>query len=150
MLRPAVVVTQKAGATWVKECLTADLKLFDPAILMGAVEHNKESFDALSRVFLGICPELIQRLEEAIKIENFLDTANQAHTLASCMFVVGAIRVGEKLEEIERDARQKIRMFSSVEFVEMKRVFFQVMAEVEHNLLPENGESAALVQIVPC
>ena len=149
MLNPAVLVTRKADVRRVEECLSADMKFFDPAVLMEAVEQNKELFGALSRVFLRICPEIIQRLEEAIEIENLLDTANQAHTLASCMFIVGAIRVGEKLEEIERDARQKTHIFSSVEFVEMKLVLFQVMAEVEHNLLSEIGESAALLQIVP-
>lgn len=148
MLNPAVVITRKADPAWIKECLSADQKLFDPAVLMDAVEQNKEAFDALSRVFLRTCPEIIQRLEEAIEIGSLIDMANQAHSLASCMFVVGAIRVGEKLEEIERDARQKIHMLSSVEFVEMKLVLFQVIAEVERNLLPENEESAALLQIV--
>ena len=127
--------------------MSADIKLTDPLVLMRAVEHNKESFDAMSLVFLRICPEMIECLEEFVAIGNMVGIAHQAHSLASCLFIVGATSTGEKMQAIESDARQKVFNVSHAEFAEIKTTLLLVMGEVESNLIVRNALSAVSPQV---
>ncbi|MEB0010074.1 Hpt domain-containing protein [Glaciimonas sp. Gout2] len=118
--------------------MSADIKLTDPSILMRAVEHDEDAFDAMSRVFLRIYPEMIERLDEFVAIGNLKEIAHQAHSLANCLFIVGATCIGEKMQDIETDARQKLFKYSDAEFSEIKTMLLLVMQEVESNLIVRN------------
>lgn len=128
--------------------MSADTKLTDPSVLMRAVEHNKESFDAMSHMFLRIFPEMIERLEEFVAIGNLIGIANEAHSLASCLFIAGATCIGEKMQALESDARQKAFNYSHAEFAEIKTTLLLVMEEVESNLIVRNTLSTMSLQVV--
>lgn len=80
-------------------------RLIDPAVLMSAAGDDAESFRELLAMFVRIVPEGLRRLQLAIEALDQGAIAQEAHSLKSCLSLVGATGCAARLEQLERAAR---------------------------------------------
>jgi HPt (histidine-containing phosphotransfer) domain-containing protein len=82
-------------------------KLIDPAVLMNAAGDDAEGFRELLAMFVRIVPEGSRRLQLAIETLDQGAIAQEAHSLKSCLSLVGANGCAARLEQLERAARTR-------------------------------------------
>lgn len=80
-------------------------KMIDPAVLMDAAGGDAEGFRALLAMFVRIAPEGLRRLQQAIEAKDEPAIAQEAHSLKSCLSLVGAAAAAARLAQLERAAR---------------------------------------------
>lgn len=80
----------------------------DPAVLMDAAGDSMEAFLQLLDVFLRIAPDMTARLDAAVQAGHSTGMAQEAHSLKSCLALVGAIDCARRVEHIERSARRDL------------------------------------------
>jgi HPt (histidine-containing phosphotransfer) domain-containing protein len=77
----------------------------DPAVLRNAAGDDDEGFKELLAMFVRIVPPMLVELDQAVRDGRYADISHHAHSMKSCMSLVGA-RAGSKcLEQLERAAR---------------------------------------------
>ena len=77
----------------------------DPAVLLNAAGDDQQGFTELLAMFLRIVPPMLSELDEAVRDARVADIAHHAHSLKSCLSLVGALGCGARLEQLERAAR---------------------------------------------
>jgi HPt (histidine-containing phosphotransfer) domain-containing protein len=85
--------------------MSLQYKLIDPAVLMNAAGDDAEGFRELLAVFVRIVPEGLRRLQQAVAALDRAAMAQEAHSLKSCLSLVGATGCAARLEQLERAAR---------------------------------------------
>jgi HPt (histidine-containing phosphotransfer) domain-containing protein len=78
--------------------------LIDPEVLMDATGGSSEAFSELLEIFLRTVPDMLGRLDAAAAAGMHADLAREAHSLKSCLALVGALAAGARIGEIERAA----------------------------------------------
>ncbi|HWJ95533.1 MAG TPA: Hpt domain-containing protein [Telluria sp.] len=81
-----------------------DYQLIDPAVLMDATGGCNEGFLQLLEIFMRTVPDMARRLDAAVAAGMHADVAREAHSLKSCMALVGARATNARLTDIERAA----------------------------------------------
>jgi HPt (histidine-containing phosphotransfer) domain-containing protein len=81
--------------------------LIDPAVLMNAAGDDADGFRELLAMFLRIVPEMTRALEQAVHARRHDDIAHHAHSLKSCLSLVGAAGCSARLDQLERAARRQ-------------------------------------------
>jgi HPt (histidine-containing phosphotransfer) domain-containing protein len=87
--------------------MTIDYKHIDPAVLMNAAGDDEEGFKELLAMFVRIVPPMLRELDQSVQDGRHADIGHQAHSLKSCLSLVGALGCGKRLEQLERAARNK-------------------------------------------
>jgi HPt (histidine-containing phosphotransfer) domain-containing protein len=77
----------------------------DPAVLMNAAGDDEAGFADLLAMFVRIVPDMARQLRDAVGEQRRADIAQYAHSLKSCMSLIGAADCGARLEQLERAAR---------------------------------------------
>jgi HPt (histidine-containing phosphotransfer) domain-containing protein len=108
----------------------SDYQRIDPAILMNAAGDNAQGFRELLAMFLRIVPEMAHALGEAVRCARHETIAHQAHSLKSCMSLVGAVGCSARLEALERSARQGADC--GAHFAQLEDELDAVVAEARH------------------
>jgi HPt (histidine-containing phosphotransfer) domain-containing protein len=103
----------------------------DPAVLMNAAGDDAQGFRELLAMFLRIVPEMAQALHDAVRDERADAIAHQAHSIKSCMSLVGALGCSARLEAIERNARQGGADCADL-FVQLEGELAAVIVEARH------------------
>jgi HPt (histidine-containing phosphotransfer) domain-containing protein len=85
--------------------MTIDYKHIDPAVLMNAAGDDEEGFKELLAMFVRIVPGMLRELDEAVRDGRHADIGHHAHSLKSCLSLVGALDCGQRLEQLECAAR---------------------------------------------
>jgi HPt (histidine-containing phosphotransfer) domain-containing protein len=80
--------------------------LIDPAVLMNAAGDDADGFRELLAMFLRIVPDMARELQQAVHDRRLDDIAHHAHSLKSCLSLVGAKSCSAQLEQLERAARR--------------------------------------------
>jgi HPt (histidine-containing phosphotransfer) domain-containing protein len=80
--------------------------LIDPAVLMNAAGDDAEGFKELLAMFVRIVPGMVRELQQAVRDQRLDDIAQHAHSLKSCLSLVGATSCSAQLEQLERAARR--------------------------------------------
>lgn len=111
--------------------MDSSMNLIKPEVLMRAVDNNTEVFLHLLGVFLRICPEMLDRLEQSIAAGNQASICQQAHSLKGCLLLIGAEPTSEKLNLMERAARNNEANCDPATFSSLRLEFDQVIAEVK-------------------
>lgn len=117
------------------------MNLIEPDVLMRAVDNNTEVFVHLLGVFLRICPEMLDRLEQSHAAGNQASICQQAHSLKGCLLLIGAEHTSEKLNLMEKAARDNEANCDPAYFASLRAEFDLVIKEVqaclEKNTVPE-------------
>ena len=119
--------------------MDSNLNLIEPDVLMRAVDNNTSVFVHLLGVFLRICPEMLDRLEQSVTSGNQASICQQAHSLKGCLLLIGAERTSEKLNLMERAARNNEANCDPAYFASLRIEFDQVIAEVQACLAEKNA-----------
>lgn len=77
----------------------------DPAVLMNAAGDDEAGFAELLAMFVRIVPDMARQLQDAVGHDRRDDIAQHAHSLKSCMSLIGAADCSAGLERLERAAR---------------------------------------------
>jgi HPt (histidine-containing phosphotransfer) domain-containing protein len=77
----------------------------DPAVLMNAAGEDEEGFRELLGMFVRIVPPMLVELDQAVRDGRQADIGHHAHSMKSCMSLVGARAASKYLEQLERAAR---------------------------------------------
>lgn len=77
----------------------------DPAVLLNAAGDDQAGFAELLAMFVRIVPEMARQLRDSVEHGHRTDIAQHAHSLKSCMSLIGAFDCGARLEQLERAAR---------------------------------------------
>lgn len=85
--------------------MTSAYRHIDPAVLLNAAGDDQQGFNELLAMFLRIVPPMLSELEQAVLARRTDDIAHHAHSLKSCLSLVGAFATGARLEQLERAAR---------------------------------------------
>jgi HPt (histidine-containing phosphotransfer) domain-containing protein len=85
--------------------MTKHYQHIDPAVLMNAAGDDEEGFKELLAMFLRIVPDMLRQLDQAVRDGRRADIGQHAHSLKSCLSLVGALACGTRLGELERAAR---------------------------------------------
>jgi HPt (histidine-containing phosphotransfer) domain-containing protein len=85
--------------------MTIDYKHMDPAVLMNAAGDDEAGFKELLAMFVRIVPGMLRELDQAVSDGRTTDIGHHAHSLKSCLSLVGAFACGKRLEQLERAAR---------------------------------------------
>ncbi|GAB3406093.1 Hpt domain-containing protein [Massilia agilis] len=80
-------------------------RLIDPAVLLDAAGNDQEGFIELLALFVRVAPDGLRQLQLAIDAASHRDIAHHAHSLKSCLSLVGAHGPAGRLEQLERAAR---------------------------------------------
>lgn len=85
--------------------MTIEYRHIDPAVLFNAAGEDQHGFNELLAMFLRIVPPMLRELDDAVRAGRMADIAHHAHSLKSCLSLVGALGCGARLEQLEREAR---------------------------------------------
>jgi HPt (histidine-containing phosphotransfer) domain-containing protein len=85
--------------------MNAHYKLIDPDVLLNAAGNDAQGFHELLAMFLRIVPGMAGELRQAVSERRHEAIAHQAHSLKSCLSLVGATTCSAQLEKLERAAR---------------------------------------------
>lgn len=85
--------------------MTPAYRHIDPVVLMNAAGDDDAGFAELLAMFVRIVPDMARQLREAVGQRRNADIAQHAHSLKSCMSLIGAADCGARLEQLERAAR---------------------------------------------
>lgn len=85
--------------------MSIDYRHMDPAVLLNAAGDDQAGFVELLAMFVRIVPDMARQLRDAVEHGRSADVAQHAHSLKSCMALVGAFDCGAGLEQLERAAR---------------------------------------------
>lgn len=107
------------------------MNLIKLEVLMRAEDNNTEVFVHLLGVFLRICPEMLDRLEQSVATGNQASICQQAHSLKGCLLLIGAEDTSEKLNSMERAARNNEANCDPAYFASLRQEFGQVISEVQ-------------------
>ncbi|GAB3457614.1 hypothetical protein GCM10027321_12740 [Massilia terrae] len=102
--------------------------LIDPAVLMNAAGDDEAGFAELLAMFVRIVPDMARQLRDAVEQARGADVAQHAHSLKSCMSLVGAFDCGARLEQLERAARGGTPE-AAAGFDELHELILAVLAE---------------------
>jgi HPt (histidine-containing phosphotransfer) domain-containing protein len=87
--------------------MSLQYKLIDPAVLMNAAGDDLDGFNELLAMFVRIVPQGVRQLQQAIEAGNGVAIAQEAHSLKSCLSLIGAAGCARRLEQLERVARTR-------------------------------------------
>jgi HPt (histidine-containing phosphotransfer) domain-containing protein len=87
--------------------MNTEYTLIDPAVLMNAAGDDVEDFKELLAMFLRIVPDIVGQLEQAVREDSLALVAQHAHSLKSCLSLVGAVTCAAQLEALERAALRR-------------------------------------------
>lgn len=87
--------------------MNAEYKHIDPAALMNAAGDDMNDFKELLAMFLRIVPGIVGQLEQAVREGSLAIVAQHAHSLKSCLSLVGAFASAAQLEALERAALRR-------------------------------------------
>lgn len=85
--------------------MTLAYRHIDPAVLLNAAGDDQAGFVELLAMFVRIVPDMARQLSDAVEHSRDADIAQHAHSLKSCMSLIGAAHCGAELERLERAAR---------------------------------------------
>lgn len=85
--------------------MTLHYEKIDPAVLMDAAGDDLDGFGELLAMFLKIVPDGVRQLRQAVEAGNHAQVAEQAHSLKSCLALIGAQAAAARLAQLERAAR---------------------------------------------
>lgn len=108
--------------------MSLQYRLIDPTVLMNAAGDDDAGFAELLAMFVRIVPEMARQLREAAADGRGADLAQHAHSLKSCMSLVGAFDCGARLEQLERAARGGAPE-AGASFDELHELILAVLAE---------------------
>lgn len=87
--------------------MSTEYTLIDPAALMNAAGDDVDDFKELLAMFLRIVPGIVGQLEQAVREGSHAIVAQHAHSLKSCLSLVGAFACAAQLEALERGALRR-------------------------------------------
>jgi HPt (histidine-containing phosphotransfer) domain-containing protein len=87
--------------------MSTEYKLIDPAALMNAAGDDFDDFKELLAMFLRIVPGIVGQLEQAVREGSLALVAQHAHSLKSCLSLVGAFACAARVEALERAALRR-------------------------------------------
>jgi len=79
---------------------------FDPDVLRDTAGGDEELVSELLAIYLRIMPPMNSRLRAAVHAENTAAIAEEAHSMRSCLAVVGAGDLQERCKSLENAARR--------------------------------------------